>query len=396
MRILAGIVAAALPGLAVGATQQRADVFVFQNKQQSASPERHSLPKEVARHILLQRTSRHRYGSDLRDIPSSFDSETVVEYIGTYGRNPTPLFVEPDTIEAAQLVVILEGVTPQHTTQLDKALGEEPQLTAFTISDPPSALANDRLMTLFKNLGVSSASQCDIKSVINPSNMNCWDGPSSVVRYDLAKSPEMFQALLDNLSRLGKFVRVGDLEAVLVLMPESTRSSKLNDWSAAAGLAQSDLRRRGESETVIADETVSFPTSAPPTALDEGVVDDKRPRPQKFKSAPQCFTTFNSCMAGTGNCTSHGQCVNKYGENSTNACFSCSCVPSIEGGEIFHQTIYWGGSMCQKKDISVQFWLLTGFTVTIIGVVTAAIGLLFSVGEEQLPGVIGAGVSRTK
>ncbi|KAK0735255.1 hypothetical protein B0T26DRAFT_631043 [Lasiosphaeria miniovina] len=396
MRILAGIVAAALPGLAVGATQQRADVFVFQNKQQSASPERHSLPKEVARHILLQRTSRHRYGSDLRDIPSSFDSETVVEYIATYGRNPTPLFVEPDTIEAAQLVVILEGVTPQHTTQLERALGEEQQHTVFTISDPPSALANDRLMTLFKNLGISSASQCDVKSVINPSNMNCWDGPSSVVRYDLAKSPETFQVLLDNLSRLSKFVRVGDLEAVLVLMPESTRSSKLNDWSAAAGLAQSDLRRRGESETVIADETVSFPTSAPPTALDEGVVDDERPRPQKFKSAPQCFTTFNSCMAGTGNCTSHGQCVNKYGENSTNACFSCSCVPSIEGGEIFNQTIYWGGSMCQKKDISVPFWLLTGFTVTIVGVVTAAIGLLFSVGEEQLPGVIGAGVSRTK
>lgn len=52
--------------------------------------------------------------------------------------------------------------------------------------------------------------------------------------------------------------------------------------------------------------------------------------------------------------------------------------------------------MCQKEDVSVQFWLIAGFTVTIVGAVTFAIGLLFSVGEEQLPGVIGAGVSRSK
>jgi 1,4-dihydroxy-2-naphthoate octaprenyltransferase len=50
--------------------------------------------------------------------------------------------------------------------------------------------------------------------------------------------------------------------------------------------------------------------------------------------------------------------------------------------------------MCQKKDVSVPFWLLAGFTIGIIGVVTFAIGLLYSIGEEKLPGVIGAGVSR--
>lgn len=60
------------------------------------------------------------------------------------------------------------------------------------------------------------------------------------------------------------------------------------------------------------------------------------------------------------------------------------------------KTIHWGGNMCQKEDISVPFWLIVGFTVTIIGAITFAIGLLFSVGEEKLPGVIGAGVSRSK
>jgi 1,4-dihydroxy-2-naphthoate octaprenyltransferase len=52
--------------------------------------------------------------------------------------------------------------------------------------------------------------------------------------------------------------------------------------------------------------------------------------------------------------------------------------------------------MCQKEDISVQFWLIAGFTIMIVGVTAFAIGLLYSVGEETLPGVIGAGVSRSK
>lgn len=67
-----------------------------------------------------------------------------------------------------------------------------------------------------------------------------------------------------------------------------------------------------------------------------------------------------------------------------------------EPGAIGEKTIRWGGNMCQKKDVSIPFWLLTGFTIAIVGMITFAIGLLYSVGEEQLPGVIGAGVSRSK
>jgi hypothetical protein len=40
--------------------------------------------------------------------------------------------------------------------------------------------------------------------------------------------------------------------------------------------------------------------------------------------------------------------------------------------------------------------MLAGFTITIVGAVSFAISMLFSVGEETLPGVIGAGVSRSK
>jgi hypothetical protein len=106
-------------------------------------------------------------------------------------------------------------------------------------------------------------------------------------------------------------------------------------------------------------------------------------------------------MTQTGNCSAHGECVNKYAEGDKSSCFACSCKATIlkagEGPEHQgRQTQHWGGNMCQKEDISTQFWLIAGFTITIIAAVGFAIGLLFSVGEEQLPGVIGAGVSRSK
>lgn len=47
-------------------------------------------------------------------------------------------------------------------------------------------------------------------------------------------------------------------------------------------------------------------------------------------------------------------------------------------------------------DVSVPFWLFAGFTLLMIGVLSLSIGLLFSVGEEKMPGVLGAGVSRSK
>jgi hypothetical protein len=54
MRLVASLTAAALSGLALGASRQSADVYILQASPQS-SPDVPSLPKEVARHIFLQR-----------------------------------------------------------------------------------------------------------------------------------------------------------------------------------------------------------------------------------------------------------------------------------------------------------------------------------------------------
>lgn len=132
-------------------------------------------------HCLVQ-AARLRYGSDLRDIPDSVDTETAVGHIARFGKSPAPLFTAED--EASQLVVILEGGNAEQSGRLREKLG---RYAAFNIADPPSAAANSRLMALFRNLGAEPPQQCDLSAMINPFASECWTGPSesSVAKYDL-------------------------------------------------------------------------------------------------------------------------------------------------------------------------------------------------------------------
>ncbi|KAK3299747.1 uncharacterized protein B0H64DRAFT_379059 [Chaetomium fimeti] len=405
MRLVAGLTAAALSGLAAAAGQQQdAEVYMLQSSWQ-ASSETPSIPKEVARHIFLQRTSRQRYGSDLRDIPSSIDTEVAVDQLARFGKNPTPLFTHADKTDASQLVVIIEGAAAEQSNRLKEKLGQK---AAFTISDPPSSTANNHLMALFRNMGVASSHQCDISAMVNPFDTDCWTGPSSVVKYDLRASPKTVDSLLDNFSRLDKFVADGDLDVMLVVLPESSRSSKLSHWSAAAAGTGSDLRRRRDAEMVISDQdnTQAKTTSAPTNAPAAAPGGDGGSAARRTKPVPQCFRSLDSCMTGTDSCSGHGECVDKYGRGNSSgseaaaSCFACVCKASVverEGAPTKgRKTVQWGGSMCQKEDISVQFWMIAGFSIVIVGAVSFAISLLFGVGEETLPGVIGAGVSRSK
>ncbi|KAL2270733.1 hypothetical protein VTJ83DRAFT_104 [Remersonia thermophila] len=401
MRLLSSLAAAVLPVLVAGANPS-ADVYLFPQPSADAARDVPSLPKEVARHILLQRTSRQRYGSDLRDLPSSIDTETAITHIARFGRSPTALFASSQQEHASQLVVLLEGATPEQSRRLQGEIGAN---AAFTISDPPSAAANKNLLSLFQTMGIASSRQCDLESAINPLNSDCWSGSSSVVKYDLQKSAETLDALLGNVKRLNNVVSDGLLEVLVVVLPESSRHAKANHWSATAA---AELRRRQDAETVLSDAGL-FKADVPKAPA--GTPAPTAPK----KRIPKCFTSLNSCVNQTNSCSGHGECVDRYavggsGRNdsasaadagSAARCFVCQCrATRVELGDDAptkgRRTVRWGGAMCQKEDVSVEFWLLAGFTVVMIGVVSGAISLLYSVGEEKLPGVIGAGVSRSK
>ncbi|KXS98980.1 hypothetical protein AC578_4994 [Pseudocercospora eumusae] len=114
---------------------------------------------------------------------------------------------------------------------------------------------------------------------------------------------------------------------------------------------------------------------------------------------PACFTSQSACESATRNCTGHGQCSKKYHDPDSLApggstgldCWSCQCksTKSSDG----KKTTVWGGPACQKKDVSVEFWLIALFTVALVSLIGFAVGTLFSMGSEELPSVIGAGVS---
>lgn len=116
--------------------------------------------------------------------------------------------------------------------------------------------------------------------------------------------------------------------------------------------------------------------------------------------APVCHASNSSCAEATDNCSGHGYCYLKYGtgdEGSTGNCYACRCQQTVvrkDDGTI--QKFQWGGPACQKKDISSPFFLIAGVSVLIIIMVSSAIGMLFSMGREELPSVIGAGVSGSK
>lgn len=115
---------------------------------------------------------------------------------------------------------------------------------------------------------------------------------------------------------------------------------------------------------------------------------------------PICHATNDSCISSTNSCSGHGTCVLKSSSRNSDTavgdCYACKChktVLSYYDDGTPKKTISWGGSACQKKDISIQFFLLAGFTVVIVAAVAWGVGLLFSIGNEDLPSVIGAGVS---
>ena len=112
---------------------------------------------------------------------------------------------------------------------------------------------------------------------------------------------------------------------------------------------------------------------------------------------PACYSTLEACQRTTLNCTGHGACQRSYTYSSGDrdvSCFACRCQATharTSGGG--NQTTRWAGPACQKQDVSVPFWLLGGTTVGLVSVMAWGIGLLYTMGSQDLPSVIGAGVA---
>lgn len=184
------------------------------------------------------------------------------------------------------------------------------------------------------------------------------------------------------------------MNIMVVLMPESSWSTKSNNsYGSYERVSQKQLGLRA-----VAEEPITETQSASTTASETKQTTPAAPSKYIKGVAPLCYTSFDSCISSTNSCSGHGDCYKKTnGSDTTSACFACQCKPQQESstreGRTYKWVTHWGGGACQKKDVSAPFWLLAGFTIAIVTVIGWSIGMLYSIGEEKLPGVIGAGVS---
>jgi len=186
-----------------------------------------------------------------------------------------------------------------------------------------------------------------------------------------------------------RFVEKDFLDVVLVMIPDSCRNAKhqVKPYGSYDMLKRNRIMGRQ-----LEEKPFSGSSSGP------GSNGAKAAQIPRLGVIPLCHASEDACNVASNNCSGHGQCYLKYGTTGDEgrACFSCGCVPTVTQNENGKRTIYWGGPACSKEDISAQFWLLAGFSVILVGLVSWAISMLFAVGQERLPGVIGAGVSGPK
>jgi hypothetical protein len=117
-------------------------------------------------------------------------------------------------------------------------------------------------------------------------------------------------------------------------------------------------------------------------------------------SLPSRYASLVDCQRATANCTGHGHCRVVYSETGSSDrrydFYGCVCdIPELERSKdgSVRKTTRFGGAACQKVDVSVPFWILLSTTVFLILVVYMGVGMLFYMGNEELPSVLGAGVS---
>jgi hypothetical protein len=294
----------------------------------------------------------------------------------------------------------------------------------FTISDPPSSSDNDRLIQDIilqaeslpkkadpygRSYSISIETELAFKPVKKVATYNNF---LSVFRADNSDQSS-FDAVSNILHFLLKIsIEAGEQEGwpiTVVLMPSSSTHTKRSARPYGTYELPTTLESRQQNTEALLSPSSSQPSRAPQSPN----VSDLEDFPTILQASddspvlgilPSCFATEDACFKKTHNCSSHGVCQQtRKGESGKDAkikdCWSCQCTPTKQhvgadhGMESRVKTTYWGGPACQKKDISMPFWLFVATGVTLAVLISGGIGLLYSVGSEELPSVIGAGVS---
>jgi hypothetical protein len=189
----------------------------------------------------------------------------------------------------------------------------------------------------------------------------------------------MILELLSYLNpRLASFATSGAQESTIVLLPSTAKSPR-------SPSKHTNFARQSPEEE---EEALSIPSFPQLSTMKSNSSHPPKLAPGTF--LPMCFSSEPLCTNATNSCSGHGSCSTKYA-----GCYACRCSRTIVryNDDGTTKSVQWGGTACEKKDISMEFWLFAGFGVAMTALVAGGIGMLYIMGAEELPSVIGAGVA---
>ncbi|KAF2459847.1 hypothetical protein BDY21DRAFT_336650 [Lineolata rhizophorae] len=408
---LSGVVAAA--GSTVG------QLFLFDPETSPSRQQSNSaatiIDPETARLIYAQRLGLSEFHG-LGDV-----DDAVLQQINDFGGRQRQLFGGEDEHRQEQRVfVVVEAV--EHATGLVAQLDT---LTKVEMQNPPpsadtSLLLHDLAMqAAFLSDSIDSLSEDpdpSLSEILEEGREAAHDTLAQhqgVSLLHIRKLESLYNTqqytgatttISHTLSALTSYCEREGFPLTIALMPpSSTAAKKRNDspygtyqmpGAAAAGFKQ----RRLEAPLTESSSAPSPSVKLSPTEDDSAPAQNLADADSPLRGIiPACFASQSACESATRNCTGHGSCSLKYDnkEIDEKVCYACVCdkaeVRENPDGSV--KTTHFGGPACQKKNVVMPFWLLAGFTVGLVATVSWGIGLLYSMGNEELPSVIGAGVS---
>lgn len=359
-----------------------------QSQPRSESPST-TLDPVAARLVLAQRIGVEDYHS------SDLTRKEVIDAINDYGVR-TPLFAQQQQSRPKKAFIMVEDlhVSPDSISSLKP-------YTSFKVDPAPRDVSTRGLFVdLVKQADPTTFSKTSDSSLY----VSLWEGKKYATSGDMfyvARTAADFETLFTRLAKTNEWSITAFVmpstpaDAIKPADFMSDQEGERRHWGTyEMPNSVSPLKKRQTKEEPLTETQGFHPVQSFTAPV--SVLDANNTKPLRG-ILPGCFSSQSACESQTRNCTGHGSCMRKYHDGTASKdgsgidCFVCACKATLSAdGKI---TTNWGGPGCQKKDISVQFWLIVLFTVGLIFLIGFAVGTIWEMGQAELPSVLGANVS---
>ncbi|KAK2773057.1 hypothetical protein FQN53_004285 [Emmonsiellopsis sp. PD_33] len=385
---------------AAGVSAYDARAYTFESRQSDTAPVNRIVAPQTARLILANRLGLSE-GTTLGAV-----DEKAIQNLNIFGGKQTAIFGDLNSEDdLAKMLLVWEGVDVPDLASTSKYSAD-----SFSIPNSPADLVDTSYIHNlisqssatrpasklcryafdvdggFRASLILYADECPSKDALLPAagsfgegaflkflsqGTKAMGGPAAILRISSeTNTPAVRKTVLSTLAALSKLVKDANQESTMIF--------------AGSGPSENTLTRRTFDEPeplqVKADQTAQRAAKFPSTLM------------------PVCYADESACSEATQNCSGHGSCYRKYGAkdgSSMGDCYACKCKSTVvrtnKDGSV--KTVQWGGAACQKKDVSIPFFMIAGLTILLVMAIGGGISMLFSVGMEELPSVIGAGVT---